>query len=69
MKECSSNNFIVLISSIKKKLYKILSERVKEYNLSLCEAIYLVIIKDNDSISFKELTKCAHCDKGMTCIC
>ena len=62
-----SNNFIVLFASIKKKIYKILNEKIKDYDLSITEAIYLIIISERcDGISFKELTRCAECDKGMT---
>lgn len=57
--------FIILISSIKKKLYKILNSKLKEYDLSIIEALYLLIVSEED-ITFKELTKKADCDKAMT---
>ena len=64
---CRDNNFIILFSSIKKKLYKILNSKLKEYNLSIIETIYLLIIEDSENgISFKDLTIQADCDKGMT---
>lgn len=64
---CKDNNFIILFSSIKKKLYKILNSKLKEYNLSIIETIYLLIIEDSkNGISFKDLTIQADCDKGMT---
>ena len=54
---CKDNNFIILFSSIKKKLYKILNSKLKEYNLSIIETIYLLIIEDSkNGISFKDLT-------------
>jgi len=50
-----SNNFIVLFASIKKKIYKILNEKIKDYDLSITEAIYLIIISERcDGISFKD---------------
>lgn len=63
----SSNNFVTLFSSIKKKLYKIINNEIKEYDISITEAIYLIIVSEHQSgITFKELTKVADCDKGMT---
>lgn len=64
---CKDNNFIILFSSIKKRLYKILNSKLKKYNLSIIETVYLLIIEDNENgISFKDLTIQADCDKGMT---
>ncbi len=63
----SDNKFIILFGSIKKKIYKLLNEEVKKYDLSIMEATYLMIINSNkNGISFKDLTKEADCDKGMT---
>ncbi len=64
---CKDNNFIILFSSIKKKLYKILNSKLKEFKLSIIETIYLIIISESENgISFKDLTIKADCDKGMT---
>lgn len=60
------DNFVILFSSIKKKMYKLLNNKLKDYNLSIIEAIYLIILYDEKSLSFKELTTKADCDKGMT---
>lgn len=60
------DNFVILFSSIKKKIYKLLNNKLKDYNLSIIEAIYLIILYDEKSLSFKELTTKADCDKGMT---
>ena len=63
----NDNKFIVLFGTLKKKVYKILNEEFKKYDLSIMEGTYLVIINSNkDGISFKELTSEADCDKGMT---
>jgi len=63
----SSNNFVTLFSSIKKKLYKILNNEIKDYDISITEAIYLIIVSEyKNGINFKNLTKVADCDKGMT---
>lgn len=60
------DNFVILFSSIKKKMYKLLNNKLKDYNLSIIEAIYLIILYDEKSLTFKELTTKAGCDKGMT---
>ena len=61
------NRFIILFGSIKKRIYKILNEEVKKYNLSIMEVTYLMIINSyKDGITFKQLTNEADCDKGMT---
>lgn len=60
------DNFVILFSSIKKKMYKLLNNKLKDYNLSIIEAIYLIILYDEKSLTFKELTTKADCDKGMT---
>ena len=60
------DNFVILFSSIKKKMYKLLNNKLKDYNLSIIEAIYLIILYDEKSLTFKELTTKAECDKGMT---
>lgn len=60
------DNFVILFSSIKKKIYKLLNNKLKDYNLSIIEAIYLIILYDEKSLTFKELTTKADCDKGMT---
>ena len=60
------NNFVILFSSIRKKIYKLLNSKLKNYNISIIEALYLIIISDEEYISFKELTRKADCDKGMT---
>lgn len=60
------DNFVILFSSIKKKMYKLLNNKLKDYNLSIIEAIYLIILYDEKSLTFKELTIKADCDKGMT---
>lgn len=61
------DNFISIFSSIRKKLYKLLNEQIKKYDLSIIEATYLIIINSSkEGISFKELTKEADCDKGLT---
>ena len=61
------NNFIAVFSSIKKKLYKLLNEQIKSFDLSIIEATYLMIVNGHkDGISFKDLTKEADCDKGLT---
>lgn len=59
-------NITLEIVSIKKNLYKILTDKIKKYNLNLIEGIYLIIIDNKKSVSFKELTLNARCDKGMT---
>ena len=38
------DNFISIFSSIRKKLYKLLNEQIKKYDLSIIEATYLIII-------------------------
>lgn len=58
--------FIILVSSIRKKLYKILNSKLKDYDLSIIEALYLLIINDEENITFKSLTFKADCDKAMT---
>lgn len=60
------DNFVILFSSIKKKIYNLLNNKLKDYNLSIIEAIYLIILYDEKSLTFKELTTKADCDKGMT---
>lgn len=60
------NNFVILFSSIRKKIYKLLNSKLKNFNISIIEALYLIIISDEEYISFKELTRKADCDKGMT---
>ncbi len=60
------DNFVILFSSIKKKMYKLLNNKLKDYNLSIIEAIYLIILYDEKNLTFKELTTKADCDKGMT---
>ena len=37
-------NITLEIVSIKKNLYKILTDKIKKYNLNLIEGIYLIII-------------------------
>lgn len=59
-------NITLEIVSIKKNLYKILTDKIKKYNLNLIEGIYLIIIDNKKNVSFKELTINARCDKGMT---
>lgn len=59
-------NITLEIVSIKKNLYKILTDKIKKYNLNLIEGIYLIIIDNKKNVSFKELTMNARCDKGMT---
>lgn len=58
--------FIILVSSIRKKLYKILNSKLKDYDLSIIEALYLLIVNDEENITFKVLTLKADCDKAMT---
>lgn len=63
----NDNKFIIMFGSIKKKIYKLLNEDFKKYDLSIMEATYLMIINSNKKgINFKDLTKEADCDKGMT---
>lgn len=59
-------NITLEIVSIKKNLYKILTDKIKKYNLNLIEGIYLIIINNKKNVGFKELTMNARCDKGMT---
>lgn len=56
----------LLFGSIKKKLYKLINGKIKEYNLTVPEAIYLIVISKYESLSFKELTSIVDCDKAMT---
>lgn len=58
--------FIILVSSIRKKIYKILNSKLKDYDLSIIEALYLLIVNDEENITFKVLTFKADCDKAMT---
>lgn len=59
-------NITLEIVSIKKNLYKILTDKIKKYNLNLIEGIYLITINNKKNVGFKELTMNARCDKGMT---
>ena len=61
-----SKDFMFLIGSIKKKMYKILNEYIKKYGISLSEALYLDIISEKKGITMKEITEIVQCDKGMT---
>ena len=63
---CDEDKVFLLFGSIKKKLYKIINNEIKKYNISVPEAIYLLVINNNENISFKELTSIVDCDKAMT---
>lgn len=56
----------LLFGSIKKKLYKLINGKIKEYNLTVPEAIYLIVISKYESLSYKEITSIVDYDKAMT---
>lgn len=56
----------LLFGSIKKKLYKLINGKIKEYNLTVPEAIYLIVISKYESLSYKELNSIVDYDKAMT---
>lgn len=63
---CEEDKVFLLFGSIKKKIYKLINSKIKEYNLTAAEAIYLIVISKNETLSFKELTNLVECDKAMT---
>lgn len=63
---CEEDKVFLLFGSIKKKLYKLINGKIKEYNLTVPEAIYLIVISKYESLSFKELTSIVEYDKAMT---
>ena len=63
---CEEDKVFLLFGSIKKKLYKLINGKIKEYNLTVPEAIYLIVISKYESLSFKELTSIIDYDKAMT---
>lgn len=63
---CEEDKLFLIFGSIKKKIYKLINSRIKEYNVNVTEVIYLLIINEHPLISFKDLTKMADFDKGMT---
>ena len=63
---CDEDKFFLLFGSIKKKIYKLINSKIKSYNISVPEAIYLMVIKNNPNASFKEITELIDFDKAMT---
>ena len=63
---CEEDKVFLLFGSIKKKLYKLINGKIKEYNLTVPEAIYLIVISKYESLSFKEITSIVDYDKAMT---
>ena len=63
---CEEDKLFLIFGSIKKKIYKLINSRIKEYNVNVTEVIYLLIINEHPLISFKDLTKMVDFDKGMT---
>ena len=63
---CEEDKVFLLFGSIKKKIYKLINIKIKEYNLTAPEAIYLIVISKYESLSFKEITSIVDYDKAMT---
>lgn len=63
---CEEDKVFLLFGSIKKKIYKLINIKIKEYNLTALEAIYLIVISKYESLSFKEITSIVDYDKAMT---
>ena len=63
---CEEDKVFLLFGSIKKKLYKLINGKIKEYNLTVPEAIYLIVISKYESLRFKEITSIVDYDKAMT---
>lgn len=63
---CEEDKVFLLFGSIKKKIYKLINIKIKEYNLTAPEAIYLIVISKYESLSFKEITSLVDYDKAMT---
>lgn len=63
---CEEDKVFLLFGSIKKKIYKLINIKIKEYNLTASEAIYLIVISKYKSLSFKEITSIVDYDKAMT---
>ena len=63
---CEEDKVFLLFGSIKKKLYKLINGKIKEYNLTVPEAIYLIVISKYESLSYKEITSIVDYDKAMT---
>lgn len=63
---CEEDKVFLLFGSIKKKIYKLINIKIKEYNLTTSEAIYLIVISKYESLSFKEITSIVDYDKAMT---
>lgn len=63
---CEEDKVFLLFGSIKKKIYKLINIKIKEYNLTPPEAIYLIVISKYESLSFKEITSILDYDKAMT---
>lgn len=63
---CEEDKVFLLFGSIKKKIYKLINIKIKEYNLTASEAIYLIVISKYESLSFKEITSIVDYDKAMT---
>lgn len=63
---CEEDKVFLLFGSIKKKIYKLINIKIKEYNLTAPETIYLIVISKYESLSFKEITSIVDYDKAMT---
>ena len=63
---CEEDKVFLLFGSIKKKIYKLINIKIKEYNLTAPEVIYLIVISKYESLSFKEITSIVDYDKAMT---
>ena len=63
---CEEDKVFLLFGSIKKKLYKLINGKIKEYNLTVPEDIYLIVISKYESLSYKELNSIVDYDKAMT---
>lgn len=63
---CEEDKVFLLFGSIKKKIYKLINIKIKEYNLTAPEAIYLIVISKYENLSFKEITSIVDYDKAMT---
>lgn len=63
---CEEDKVFLLFGSIKKKIYKLINIKIKEYNLTVPEAIYLIVISKYESLSFKKITSIVDYDKAMT---
>ena len=63
---CEEDEVFLLFGSIKKKIYKLINIKIKEYNLTAPEDIYLIVISKYESLSFKEITSIVDYDKAMT---